>query len=92
MLFLTLPIIYPLLTGLGFSSVWLGVVLVVLVELANLTPPVGFNLFVIQGVSGGRPMKDIIIGVLPYWFMLLAMVALLYHVPSLALWLPAKLF
>ena len=92
MLFLTLPIIYPLLTGLGFSSVWLGVVLVVLVELANMTPPVGFNLFVIQGVSGGRAMRDVIIGVIPYWFILLAMVALLYHVPELALWLPAKLF
>ncbi|MGE0799741.1 MAG: TRAP transporter large permease [Lautropia sp.] len=92
MLFLTLPIIHPLMTSLGFSSVWLGVVLVVLVELANLTPPVGFNLFVIQGVSGGRPLKDVVIGTIPYWFILLLMIALLYHFPTLALWLPAKLF
>jgi tripartite ATP-independent transporter DctM subunit len=91
MLFLTLPLIHPLMTSLGFSAVWLGVVLVVLVELANLTPPVGFNLFVIQGVSG-RPMKDVIIGVIPYWFILLGMIYLLYQFPSLALWLPKVLF
>jgi len=92
MLFLTLPIVHPLMVSLGFSSVWLGVVLVVLVELSNLTPPVGFNLFVIQGVSGGRPMKDVVMGVIPYWFVLLAMIFLLYQFPNLALWLPGVLF
>jgi TRAP-type C4-dicarboxylate transport system permease large subunit len=66
--------------------------MVVLVELANITPPVGFNLFVIQGVSGGRPMRDVIIGVIPYWFCMLTMLALLYVFPGLALWLPGLLF
>jgi len=92
MLFLTLPIIHPLMVSLGFSSVWLGVVLVVLVEVANLTPPVGFNLFVIQGVSGGRPLKDVVVGVIPYWFILMLMIAILYHFPDIALWLPKALF
>lgn len=92
MLFLTLPIVHPLMTSVGFSSVWLGVVMVVLVELANITPPVGFNLFVIQGVSGGRPMRDVIIGVIPYWFCMLTMLVLLYFFPGLALWLPELLF
>lgn len=92
MLFLTLPIVHPLLTSMGFSSVWLGVVMVILVELANITPPVGFNLFVIQGVSGGRPMKEIILGVVPYWLCLFAMLAILYLVPDIALWLPGQLF
>jgi len=92
MLFLTLPIVHPLMVSLGFSPVWLGVVLVVLVELSNLTPPVGFNLFVIQGVSGGRPMKDVVIGTIPYWFLLILMLAILYVFPEIALWLPEKLF
>lgn len=92
MLFLTLPIVHPLMVSLGFSPVWLGVVLVVLVELSNLTPPVGFNLFVIKGVSGGRPLKDVVIGVIPYWFILLLMIYFLYEFPQLALWLPDKLF
>ncbi|MER1966371.1 TRAP transporter large permease [Castellaniella sp. GW247-6E4] len=92
MLFLTLPIVHPLMVSLGFSPVWLGVVLVVLVELSNLTPPVGFNLFVIQGVSGGRPMKDVVIGTIPYWMLLILMLALLYLFPQIALWLPGKLF
>lgn len=92
MLFLTLPIVHPLMVSLGFSPVWLGVVLVVLIELSNLTPPVGFNLFVIQGVSGGRPMKDVVIGVIPYWFLLIFMLYLLYEFPQIALWLPQKLF
>lgn len=92
MLFLTLPIVHPLMVSLGFSPVWLGVCLVVLVELSNLTPPVGFNLFVIQGVSGGRPMREVVIGVIPYWFILLSMIYLLYLFPSMALWLPELLF
>jgi tripartite ATP-independent transporter DctM subunit len=92
MLFLTLPIVHPLMTSLGFSPVWLGVIMVVLVELGNITPPVGFNLFVIHGVAGGRPMIDIIIGVIPFWFCLLAMITILYFFPDLALWLPNYLF
>jgi tripartite ATP-independent transporter DctM subunit len=92
MLFLTLPIVYPLMTGLGFSSIWLGVIMVILVEIANVTPPVGFNLFVIQGISGGRPMDDVVMGIIPYFFCMLLMIALLYVVPELATWLPNYLF
>ena len=92
MLFLTLPIDNPLMTGLGFSSVWLGVIMVVLVEIANVTPPVGFNLFVIQGISGGRPMDDVVMGIIPYFFCMLLMIALLYLFPDLATWLPNYLF
>ena len=92
MLFLTLPIVYPLMTGLGFSSIWLGVIMVILVEIANVTPPVGFNLFVIQGISGGRPMDDVVMGIIPYFCCMLLMVALLYVFPELATWLPNYLF
>lgn len=92
MLFLTLPIVYPLMTGLGFSSIWLGVIMVLLVEIANITPPVGFNLFVIQGVSKGRPMSDIVLGVIPYWICMMGMIAVLYFVPALATWFPQYLF
>lgn len=88
MMFLTLPLVHPVITSLGFSSIWLGVMMVIMVELANITPPVGFNLYVIHGISGGRPMIDIVRGVIPYFFCMIAMVVLLYFFPQIALWLP----
>jgi len=92
MLFLTLPIVHPLMTSLGFSSVWLGVIMVILVELGAITPPVGFNLFVIHGVAEGQPMSEIIMGVIPYVFCMLAIIVILYFYPEIALWLPNYLF
>lgn len=91
MMLLTLPIIYPVVLHLGLNPIWFGVVLVILIELGLITPPVGLNLYVIHGISGGRPISEVIIGSLPYTFLMLLGLALLTAFPDLALWLPAQM-
>jgi TRAP-type C4-dicarboxylate transport system permease large subunit len=74
--------------ALGFDPVWLGVVIIILVEAALITPPVGLNLFVIQSLRTHGSMNDVLAGSLPFVIMLFVMIGLLALFPSLALWLP----
>jgi tripartite ATP-independent transporter DctM subunit len=88
MMITTIPIIAPVMQALGFDMVWFGIVIIVLVETALITPPVGLNLFVVQNLRKSGSMNDVIIGALPFvaaMFMLLLLLALF---PGLALWLP----
>lgn len=85
----TTPIIVPIVTSVGYSSIWFGVVFVILIELALITPPIGMNLFVIQSLRGERAFKDVALGALPYGLLMLLMIALLMVWPALALWLPS---
>ena len=85
---MTMAILYPIIVQLNFDPIWFGVILVILIELGLITPPVGLNLFVIHGISGGRPMSEIIIGVVPYIFILLFAIGVLYFFPGIALFLP----
>ena len=91
MVVLTMPILFPMVVQFGFDPIWYGVVVVVLIELGLITPPVGFNLFVIHGVSGGRPMAEIMRGSFPYILLMTLMIFILYLFPQLALWLPRAL-
>ena len=91
MVVLTMPILFPMVLTFGFDPIWYGVVVVVLIELGLITPPVGFNLFVIHGVSGGRPMAEIMRGSFPYMLMMLLMIVILYSFPQIAIWLPKAL-
>jgi C4-dicarboxylate transporter DctM subunit len=88
MMIATVPIVTPIVMQLGFDPVWFGVLMMLLLETALITPPVGFNLFVVQGVRPAGQIKDVIIGSLPFVVTLLAMIALLVLFPDLALWLP----
>ncbi len=90
-LVLTMPIIYPIVLKLGYDPVWLGVILVILMEIGLITPPVGFNLFVIHATSGGRPIGEVIRGSYPYVILMLGMIGLLYAFPQIALWIPQAL-
>ena len=83
-----LPILFPLVTGLGFDPVWFGIVMVVWLEMGFITPPVGINLFVIQGIARGSSMRDIAVGSTPFVVIMILLVAILFLVPDLALWLP----
>ena len=87
MLLLSLPIFYPLLMKLGFDSIWFGVIVVVLSEVSMLTPPVGFNLFVLQGMTD-RSIGEVFKGAIPFVFILFFAIALLVIFPDIALWLP----
>ncbi|AEC21159.1 hypothetical protein PT7_2619 [Pusillimonas sp. T7-7] len=88
MMITTIPIVAPIMFALGFDPVWLGIVIIILIEVALITPPVGLNLFVVQSLRKSGSMNDVMIGSLPFVIMLLAMVGLLAWVPDLALWLP----
>jgi tripartite ATP-independent transporter DctM subunit len=85
---LTLPIIYPLMVSqMNFDPIWLGVILTILIEVAQVTPPVGFNLYVIQHVSG-EPITTVARYSLPFMGILILGVVLLYFFPDIALFLP----
>ncbi len=88
MLVATVPIITPVVLALGFDPVWFGIMMMLLLETALITPPVGFNLFVVQGVRPRGQIYDVIIGSSPFVVTLMVMVALLIAFPQIALWLP----
>ena len=91
----TIPLLLPLLSPLGVDTVWFGIIVVLLVEIALITPPVGMNLFILRGISehsaarGQGGMKDIYIGILPFVAALLAVLAIVLAWPGMVLWLPS---
>ena len=87
----TIPIVVPIVSGLGFDKVWFGILLIVLIEMALITPPVGLNLYVVQGARSSGTLSQVMVGALPYVLVMLAMVALLVLAPGLALFLPSRL-
>ncbi|PLW78590.1 TRAP transporter large permease [Cohaesibacter celericrescens] len=91
MIVTTLPVVLPLVTAAGFDKVWFGIFLVIVVELAQITPPVGFNLFVIQGVTGDG-IGYITRVTMPFVALMLAFIAFLALFPEFVLWLPNLLF
>lgn len=90
MLVLTLPIIYPTVMKLGFDSIWFGVVLVVLIEIAQITPPVGLNLYVLSAIAK-EPIGTIVRYSMPFFWLMLLMVLVLVLFPDLATWLPSRM-
>jgi tripartite ATP-independent transporter DctM subunit len=89
MMITTIPVIAPVMAALGFDMVWFGIVLIVLVEAALITPPVGLNLFVVQNLRPGGSLNDVMIGTLPFLGAMLVLLVLLALFPGLALWLPS---
>ena len=88
MLVVTMPVVFPIVTGLGFDPIWFGVICVIVIEMALITPPVGINVFVVKGVAANVPMSTIFRGVLPFWIAMAVCLALLVAFPQIALFLP----
>jgi C4-dicarboxylate transporter DctM subunit len=84
---ITTPILLPTMIHLGIDPIWYGILLMVNLELAMITPPVGMNLFVIKGITD-QPLSEVVKGAAPFVVLMLAGLALLIFVPSLATWLP----
>ena len=84
----TTPIVVPIIKQLGYSPVWFGVVFVILIEAALITPPIGMNLFVVQSVRGGGPFRDVALGIVPFLIAMLVLIGALLAWPGIALWLP----
>jgi len=90
MIVMTLPIVLPIVKAAGFDPIWFGIFLVLVVEMAQITPPVGFNLFIIQGLTEDS-LGYIALVTLPYLLIMILFTILLIAVPDIALWLPRVL-
>jgi tripartite ATP-independent transporter DctM subunit len=88
MIYMTLPVLLPVIKIFGFDLIWLGVIITILIELGQITPPVGLNLFTIHGISGGAKFSEIVAGSTPYVFLMLIVIAILTVYPEIVTWLP----
>jgi tripartite ATP-independent transporter DctM subunit len=88
---LTIPIIYPMVIGMGFDPIWFGIIITLVMEMSLITPPVGINVFIISGVAREVPMYTIFRGVFPFWIAMLACIILLVLFPEIALFLPGTM-
>ncbi len=90
MVVLTAAVVMPAVKGAGIDLVWFGIFVVLVVEMAQITPPVGFNLFVLQGLTG-RSLGYIALAALPFFLAMIAMIAIIVIFPDLATWLPNQM-
>jgi TRAP-type C4-dicarboxylate transport system permease large subunit len=90
MVVLTMGVILPTIQKAGIDLIWFGIFIVLVVEMAQVTPPVGFNLFVLQGMTG-REITWIGKVALPFFFLMVAAVLLMYLFPGLITWLPEQM-
>lgn len=88
---LTIPFVFPLISKLGYDPIWFGILVVTVAELGLITPPIGMNLFIVQGVSKDLTSATVIRGILPFVLADCVRLALLILIPSLALALPARM-
>lgn len=87
MIVITVPLLYPVLLKYGIDPVWFGVILVLFIEMGQITPPVGINLFVIQSIWKGK-LSEVVYGTIPFHLIMFLVVALLVIWPEIAVWLP----
>jgi C4-dicarboxylate transporter, DctM subunit len=88
MMVATVPIVAPIMFKAGHDPIWFGILIIILMETAMITPPVGINLYVVQGLRSRGRIDDVIIGAAPFVITMLVMIAFLSYWPQLALWLP----
>jgi tripartite ATP-independent transporter DctM subunit len=87
---ITLPTLLPILAIFGTNLVWFGVIAVVLSEIGMITPPMGMNLFIIQGISGER-LEKVILGSIPFFLIMMLAIAVMIAFPSIVMWFPSLL-
>jgi len=90
MIVLTMGVILPTIVGAGIDLIWFGIFLVLVVEMAQITPPVGFNLFVLQGMTK-KPLSYIARVAMPMFLLMILTVLIFYHFPQTITWLPSKM-
>jgi len=91
MMVMTLPVVIPILLLQGYDLIWFGIALVVLIEMAALTPPVGLNLYTIHGLRPDRPISEVIIGSMPFFLLQIVGLSLITVFPMIATWLPSTM-
>jgi C4-dicarboxylate transporter DctM subunit len=90
MIVITVPLLYPVLLKYGIDPIWFGVILVMYIELGQISPPIGINLFVIQSIWSGK-LSEVVRGTIPFHLVMFVLLALLLAFPELALWLPTHM-
>jgi len=90
MIVLTMGVILPTVSAAGIDLIWFGIFMVLVVEMAQITPPVGFNLFVLQGMTG-KPLWEVARSAFPMFLLMIVASLMLYVFPGLASWLPAQM-
>ena len=80
---ITIPIVTPIVISLGYDPVWFGILMILLIEMALITPPVGLNLYVVQGVRQQGSITDVMVGSIPFVFMMFVMIIILIAFPGL---------
>ncbi|SIO11219.1 TRAP transporter large permease [Vannielia litorea] len=91
-LVLTVPLVQPLLETLGVDLIWFGVLMVIVLEMALISPPVGVNVFVVKGIAPTVSLNTIFRGIWPFWIAMFVAVALILLIPGIALYLPDRMF
>ena len=92
MLVISIPIVFPVITSLGFDPIWFGVVAVIVIEMGMITPPVGLNVFVVRGVAGDVPLATVFRGVMPFLLAMVVGLILVILIPQIALFIPDSMF
>jgi len=92
MMVLTVPIVFPIVTALGYDPIWFGIFMVLVIEMGMISPPVGVNVFVVKGVAEDVPMGRIFAGIMPFWLAMLLCIGLLVAFPQIALFLPNSMY
>jgi TRAP-type C4-dicarboxylate transport system permease large subunit len=88
MLLLTLPVVYPAVIGLGYDPIWFGIIVVKMAEICLITPPIGLNCFVVNGVRPDIPLNKVFRGVGPFFVADVVTIAVLIAFPEIVTWLP----
>lgn len=93
MMYLTMPLLLPILKSMGIDLIWFGMIMILLTEIGMITPPVGINLYVVRSLmeNDKKALKDVIVGSVPFMVMYLAMTVILIAFPALCLWLPGQM-
>ena len=92
MMVITLPLVHPIIKELGYSGIWFGVLMIKATEIAVITPPIGFNAYVVHAAAGGQvELEDVFSGILPFLLVEIVVLAILVAFPQLSLWLPNQM-
>ena len=85
-----LELLYPVLQQYGVDPIWFGVILVLFIEMGQISPPIGINLFVIQSIWNGK-LSDVVAGTIPFHLIMFVLLGLLVLFPDIAMWLPTRI-
>ena len=91
MIVITVPLLFPVLAQYGIDPIWFGIIVVIYIELGQITPPIGINLFVIHSIWKGGTLSEVVMGTIPFHLVMFLLLLMLMVWPQLALWLPNRM-